>query len=121
MSRFAVVVTVAAFRRPALVGKATRLRNEGPDTGGRLRLGLDFGDRDHALAVLWSMAGDIEVLERASLRSNLARRAEAVLTAHATKALALDQFSLHYGGESSKCLAAVADCVLVLRGQLSRR
>lgn len=79
---FSVDVRVVAHRRPELVGKATRLRTEGPGAGGRLRLGLDFGDRVHALAVLWPMAGDIEVLQPVSLRQELVKRAKSVLAAH---------------------------------------
>lgn len=80
--RLAVDVNVAAHRRPSLVHKALALRSEEPGTGGWLRLGLDFGDRDHAVAVLWSMAADIEVLRPVSLRRDVAELAKSVLAAH---------------------------------------
>jgi len=71
-----VQVRVRARDRGRLVRAALDLVAESPDTEGWLLLDLVFGDEQHAHAVLWGLAPDVEVLHPPGVRDVLAARAE---------------------------------------------
>ncbi|TQM15722.1 helix-turn-helix transcriptional regulator [Pseudonocardia kunmingensis] len=71
------VVRVREAGRARLVDRARRVHAEHPDGDGWLRLELDFGGLDHAVAMVWALGPDAEVLGPPQLRAALAERAEA--------------------------------------------
>ena len=83
-ARFAVtlpdltaVVRIRATARAGLVRRAREVVAERADGDGWLRVEIGFGGLDHALAVVWALGPDAEVLEPAELRAALRERARA--------------------------------------------
>jgi predicted DNA-binding transcriptional regulator YafY len=77
------VVRVREAGRDRLVDRAGRVRAEHPDGDGWLRLALDFGGLDHAVAMVWASGPDAEVLAPEPLRRALAERAAATAARYA--------------------------------------
>jgi predicted DNA-binding transcriptional regulator YafY len=71
------VVRVREPARARLVARARQVHAERPDGPGWLRVEVDFGGRAHALAMIWALGPDAEVLQPESLRAALAERAAA--------------------------------------------
>jgi predicted DNA-binding transcriptional regulator YafY len=78
-----VVVRVREAGRARLVDRARRVHAERPDGDGWLRVELDFGGLDHAVAMVWALGPDAEVLAPAPLREALAERAAATARRYA--------------------------------------
>jgi predicted DNA-binding transcriptional regulator YafY len=70
-------VRVREAVRARLVDRALQVRAERPDGPGWLRIELDFGGLDHALAMVWALGPDAEVLGPPELRAATAERAAA--------------------------------------------
>lgn len=73
------LLRVRAGRRDALSVTTDGLTDDGD---GWLRGWVVFGDRRQAAGLLWSLGGDVAVLEPAELREELTARAAAVLAAY---------------------------------------
>lgn len=71
------VVRVREAVRAGLLPRVRRVRAERPDGEGWLRLEIDFAGLDHALAVVWALGPDAEVLDPRPLRVAVAERAAA--------------------------------------------
>lgn len=76
-------VRVRARRRPDLLAGGGHLRAEAPDSGGRLRLTIGYGDLAHAVAAIWAVAPDAEALDPPDLRDTLHARATATVAGYA--------------------------------------
>lgn len=76
------VVRVREPARAALVARARQVHAERPDGDGWLRVELDFGGLDHALAMVRALGPDAEALGPESLRKGLAARAVATAAHH---------------------------------------
>jgi predicted DNA-binding transcriptional regulator YafY len=74
---FPAVVRVREQARARLVARARQVHAERPDGPGWLRVEIDFGGLDHALAMVWALGPDAEVLAPESLRLAVAERAAA--------------------------------------------
>jgi predicted DNA-binding transcriptional regulator YafY len=73
------VVRVRESVRARLVARARQVHAERPDGPGWLRVEVDFGGRAHALAMIWALGPDAEVLGPESLRAALTERATATV------------------------------------------
>ncbi|WP_345606144.1 helix-turn-helix transcriptional regulator [Pseudonocardia adelaidensis] len=71
------VVRVRDTARARLVARARQVHTERPDGPGWLRLEIDFGGLDHALALIWALGPDAEVVGPQPLRAAVAERAAA--------------------------------------------
>jgi predicted DNA-binding transcriptional regulator YafY len=88
-------VLVRADRRAEVAGAARGVRAEQPDAPGWLRLELDFGGPEHAVAVLWRIGPDAEALAPAELRRHLAERAAAMAARYPTGSDRRDRAATH--------------------------
>lgn len=85
MTPLTVTVRVRARRRGDVVRGALAVLDEQPDHGGWLRLDLGYGDRGHAVAALWSLGPDAEVLAPPDVRVTLAERAKELASRYASR------------------------------------
>lgn len=76
--RLSVRVDVAPSRCDDLLDSARAVRTEGEGAEGRMRLAASFDDVRHAAWAIWRLGADAEVLEPASVREELRRRAAAL-------------------------------------------
>jgi predicted DNA-binding transcriptional regulator YafY len=76
---FTAVVRVRESVRARLVARARQVHAERRDGRGWLRVEIDFGGLDHALAMIWALGPDAEVLGPQPLRVALAERAAATV------------------------------------------
>jgi predicted DNA-binding transcriptional regulator YafY len=74
---FTAVVRVRESGRARLVARARQVHAERPDGPGWLRMEVEFGGLDHALAMIWALGPDAEALDPQPLRAALAERAAA--------------------------------------------
>jgi predicted DNA-binding transcriptional regulator YafY len=74
---FTAAVRVREQARARLVARARHVHAERPDGPGWLRVEVDFGGLDHALAMVWALGPDAEVLGPEPLRAALVERAAA--------------------------------------------
>jgi predicted DNA-binding transcriptional regulator YafY len=74
---FTAVVRVREALRARLVARARQVHAERPDGPGWLRVEIDFGGLDHALAMIWALGPDAEVVAPQPLRAAVAERASA--------------------------------------------
>ena len=74
---FTATVRVRESGRARLVARALQVHAESPDGPGWLRMEIDFGGLDHALAMIWALGPDAEVLGPQPLRAAMAERAAA--------------------------------------------
>jgi predicted DNA-binding transcriptional regulator YafY len=74
---FTALVRVRESGRARLVARARQVHAERPDGPGWLRMEVEFGGLDHALAMIWTLGPDAEVLGPQPLRAALAERAAA--------------------------------------------
>jgi len=70
-------VRVREAARARLVDRARQVHAERPDGAGWLRVEIDFGGLDHALAMVWALGPDAEVLGPEPLRAALVARVAA--------------------------------------------
>jgi predicted DNA-binding transcriptional regulator YafY len=77
------VVRVRHAARARLVARARHVHSERPDGAGWLRVEIDFGGLDHAMAMIWAVSPDAEVVGPPPLRDALAERAAATAARYA--------------------------------------
>jgi predicted DNA-binding transcriptional regulator YafY len=78
LTPWAVTLRVRETRRDELAGIALRVRAQRLDTAGWLRVELDYDGIEHAVAALWRIGPDADVLDPPELRARLAERAAAM-------------------------------------------
>ena len=81
---FTASVRVREAARARLVDRARRVHSEHADRAGWVRLEIDFGGLDHALAMVWALGPDAEVLDPEPLRLALVERALATAARYGT-------------------------------------
>ena len=81
---FTAVVSVREPAHARLVAPARQVHAERPDGHGWLRVEIDFGGLDHAVAMIWALGPDAEVLGPQPLRVALAERAAATAARYGT-------------------------------------
>jgi predicted DNA-binding transcriptional regulator YafY len=74
---FTAAVRVREPARARLVARARHVHAERPDGPGWLRVEVDFGGLDHAVAMIWALGPDAEALGPEPLRAALVERAAA--------------------------------------------
>jgi predicted DNA-binding transcriptional regulator YafY len=77
------LVRVRVEHRATLAGRARRVRSERRDGDGWLRVELDYGGLDHAVAMVRALGPDAEALAPPELRAALAGRAAATAAKYA--------------------------------------